>query len=194
MTRRYQGALAVCALLIGYASLYPFLPLRLPGEGTIAAAFVPRYLVAFDIGLNVVAYMPFGLLACFRFREAGRTQPVLRAILLGAALSFAMETCQLFVPYRVSSLYDVIANTAGTALGALAFAEPAYSLVTRPFAEMRDRLFAAGLWGDAGLVLLVLWLLAQLNPALPFFGAGNITDVGHDFDTEPLLVISVGLS
>jgi hypothetical protein len=31
-----------------------------------------------------------------------------------------------------------------------------------------------GAWGDAGLVLVMLWLLAQLNPALPFFGAGDI--------------------
>jgi hypothetical protein len=40
MTRRYQGALAVCALLIGYASLYPFVPLRAPGEDAIAVFFV----------------------------------------------------------------------------------------------------------------------------------------------------------
>ncbi len=37
---------------------------------------------------------------------------------------------------------------------------------------------AAGGWGDAGLVLVVLWLLAQLNPALPFFEAGNIGGEG----------------
>ena len=47
MIRRYQGALAVCALLIGYASLYPFVPLRAPGEDAIAVFFKPRYF-AFD--------------------------------------------------------------------------------------------------------------------------------------------------
>jgi hypothetical protein len=39
---------------------------------------------------------------------------------------------------------------------------------------VRERVIVAGQWGDAGLMLALLWLLAQLNPALPFFGAGNI--------------------
>ena len=195
MTRRYQGALAVCALLIAYASLYPFVPLRLPGEGAISAVFMPRYFIAFDVIINVLAYAPFGALACFRARESGSSRPILRAILLGAALSLAMETCQLFIPNRVSSIADVIANTMGTALGTLVFAEPAYSALTRPLGKTRERLFASGMWGDAGLVLLALWLLAQLNPALPFFGAGNIVDEPrHGLNAEMLLVISVGLS
>jgi len=196
VTRRYQGALMVCVLLIGYASLYPFMPLRLPGEGAIAAIFNPRYFIPFDIGLNIIAYAPLGLLACFRYREVGSTSPLLRAIALGAALSVTMETCQLFVPNRVSSIYDVIANTLGSGLGALAFVEPLYSLATRPLGEIRDRFFASGLWGDAGLVLLGLWLLAQLNPALPFFGAGNIVDeTGNpDAHAELFLAIGVGLS
>jgi hypothetical protein len=38
--RRYRGSLVVWAMLIAYASLYPFLPLRPPASETIAA-FVP---------------------------------------------------------------------------------------------------------------------------------------------------------
>ena len=196
MTRRYQGALVVCALLIAYASLYPFVPLRPPGEGALAAVFMPRYFIAFDIALNVLAYVPFGVLACYRYREAGRSHPLLRAVALSAALSALMEACQLFVPNRVASLYDVIANAAGAGIGALAFVEPAYSLAIRPLGETRDRVFAAGLWGDAGLVLAGLWLLAQLNPALPFFGAGNIVDDAaySGFNAKLMLAIGVGLS
>jgi len=46
MTRsRYRGSLAVWALLIAYASLYPFAPLRLPPPDAVvldrAAAFAP---------------------------------------------------------------------------------------------------------------------------------------------------------
>jgi hypothetical protein len=95
----------------------------------------------------------------------------------------------------VSSLTDVFANTAGAGIGALFFLEPLRSGFSRPLGEMRDRIFASGLWADAGLVLLVLWLLAQLNPALPFFGAGNITEEpGPRMQAETLLVIAVGLS
>ncbi len=49
-----------------------------------------------------------------------------------------------------------------------------------PLVEWRDRVLAPGAWGDAGLVLVALWLIAQLNPALPFFGAGNIPAVGEE--------------
>jgi hypothetical protein len=87
-----------------------------------------------------------------------------------------MEVLQLFVTNRVSSLYDVAANTAGAFAGTLAFADPLHALVTHPLGQARARLVAAGSWGDAGLMLVVLWLIAQLNPALPFFEAGNIGD------------------
>jgi VanZ family protein len=196
MTRRFQGALAVCALLIAYASLYPFYPLRWPGEGAVAAMFTPGYFIAFDILVNVLAYVPFGMLACHRFLEAGRTRPMLRAVALATALSAAMEVSQLFVPTRVASLYDILSNAAGAWLGTLTFAEPVYAMAVRPLREARDRVFASGLWGDAGLVLLGLWLLAQLNPALPFFGAGNIGEETQrpTFNQELFLGIGVGLS
>lgn len=85
-------------------------------------------------------------------------------------------------PGRVSSVYDTLANTAGTVLGALAFAEPWYSIATKPLGEKREALVIPGAWGDAGLVLLAIWIIAQLNPALPFFGAGNIVASGLDMD------------
>jgi VanZ family protein len=193
--RRYQGALAVCALLIGYASLYPFVPVRLPGEDAVAAFFFkPRYLVGFDIGLNMLAYVPFGALACYRFRQLERRHPVAWALALAASLSFALEVCQLFVPFRVASVVDVLANVAGAAVGASAFLEPMYTVVARPLGEMRDRLFTSSLWGDAGLVLVVLWLLAQLNPALPFFGAGNIVEETGQAESELLQGIGAGFS
>jgi len=87
-----------------------------------------------------------------------------------------METCQLFLPSRVASMYDVVANAAGAALGAAVFFEPFHSAVTQPLAQLRDRWLIGGARGDAGLMLVSLWLLAQLNPALPFFGAGNLVD------------------
>jgi VanZ family protein len=173
---RYRGSLAVWALLIAYASLYPLLPPRLPSAEAVSGFFArPRYVTAFDIALNIFAYMPLGMLACLYFRQANdRARAILKATALGAALSFTMEALQLFIPYRVATMYDLAANTAGTLLGALMFADPFYSLVTRPLGEARERLIVPGVWGDAGLMLLMLWLIAQLNPALPFFGAGNI--------------------
>jgi VanZ family protein len=173
---RYRGSAAVWALLLVYASLYPFMPLRLPSPESVAGFFLkPRFITGADIAWNVLGYLPLGTLACLYFRQAGETaRAILKAVALGAAFSFMMEAAQLFVPNRVASLYDVMANTAGTLLGALAIADPVYSVVTKPLGELRERVIIPGGWGDAGLVLVMLWLLSQLNPALPFFGAGNI--------------------
>jgi VanZ family protein len=178
---RYRGSLAVWVLLILYASLYPFWPLRAPPEDALAAMFGrPRYMVAFDAALNIVAYVPLGMLAALFFMATARARPLVRALAFGAGLSFAMECCQLFIPGRVASIYDVIANGTGTALGVIAFADPLYSVATRPLVLWREKVLVAGAWGDAGLMLVALWLIAQLNPALPFFGAGNIPAVGEE--------------
>jgi hypothetical protein len=136
----------------------------------------------------VLAYVPLGTLACLYFRQAGDgVRPILKAAALGATFSFVMESCQLFIPYRIASIYDTIANSCGTLWGAMVFAEPLYSLVTRPIGELRERLVVPGAWGDAGLVLVMLWLIAQLNPALPFFGAGNIS--GAEGGADPLEIL-----
>lgn len=192
---RYRGSLVVWALLIAYASLYPFLPLRLPHEETVATFLTrPRYLTAADVVLNVLAYVPLGTLATLFFRQAHSTAGAIgRALLLGVGLSLALETVQLFVPTRVAQVYDVAANGAGALLGSLVFLDPVYSMATRPLGELRGRWIIPGGWGDAGLVLTMLWLLAQLNPALPFFGAGNVGG-GGEGQLEALQWSAVGLS
>ena len=193
--KRFQGALVVCSLLIAYASLYPFAPLRPPGDLLGAFFLKPRHVVSFDVWVNVLAYVPFGALACYHFRLRGHPKPVVLALALAAVMSLALEACQLFIPTRVGTIFDVLANIAGAGIGVLALVEPGQSLVTRPLGEMRDRLFTAGLWGDAGIVLLVLWLLAQLNPALPFFGAGNITSEEGEAASLGLLTgLAAGMS
>jgi VanZ family protein len=198
MTRsRYRGSLAVWALLLAYASLYPFVPLRPPPADAVAGFFSrPRYVTAFDVVLNVLAYVPLGTLACLYFRQSSAgARAVVKAVVLGAAFSFAMESLQLFIPNRIASFYDTLANTCGALWGALVFAEPFYSLVTRPLGAMRERLVVPGVWGDAGLVLVMLWLIAQLNPALPFFGAGNIRGATDDIaELEILQWAAVAMS
>jgi VanZ family protein len=186
---RYRGSLAVWALLLAYASLYPFAPLRLPSLDALGAFFArPRYVTEFDITVNVLAYVPLGTLACLYFRQSGdAAMAMVKATALGAGFSFAMETLQLFIPYRVASVYDVLANSAGALGGVLVFTDPFYSLVTRPLGEMRERLVIPGAWGDAGLALVMLWIIAQLNPTLPFFGAGNIS--GNAVNTGEVAVL-----
>jgi VanZ family protein len=170
-------ALAAWAILVAYASLYPFVPLRMPGPDALAVFLRPKVLLEFDVVTNAIAYMPLGALAFLLLRGAGDAWAArARAVAACAAFSVLMEALQLFVTHRVSSLYDVLANATGAFAGTLVFAGPLHAHVTRPLGQARERLVAAGGWGDAGLMLVVLWLIAQLNPALPFFEAGNIGD------------------
>src|SRR6185436_2431760 len=144
-------------------------PLRPPGPDTIGAFFgAPKYMIRSDIAFNVIAYLPMGMLACLYFRGVdGGRHAILKAVLLGAGYSFAMEMAQLFVPNRHSSSVDLASNAVGALLGALVFMDPIYSMFTRHLGTLRESLVIPGAWGDAGLVLVMLWLLAQLNPALP---------------------------
>lgn len=191
---RFRGSAVVWAMLLAYASLYPFFPLRAPAPDALAGFFLPpRYVIRSDIAFNVIAYVPLGTLACLYFRHRGlQAGAIWRAVAVGAAFSFAMEMAQLFIPNRVASIFDLAANAGGALLGALAFADPFYSMATRPLGALRERLVIAGAWGDAALVLVMLWLLAQLNPALPFFGAGDLA-AGAEGHLEPLKWIAAGM-
>jgi len=193
---RYRLALAVCLGVLAYASLYPLFPLRSPLPDAWSTFFRPRYFVGFDFALNAVAYIPLGALACLIQRRTETIRmAVAKSVALGLAFSLLMEACQFFVPTRVSSGYDVLANVAGALVGALAYTEPLQALATRPLGALRERLVIHGPWGDAGLVLVVLWLIAQLNPALPFFEAGNIvSDPGASLLPAALNVLAVSMS
>ena len=190
---RHRSSAAVWALLLAYASLYPFLPLRPPAAEAVRAALtLSGPFIRSDIAFNIVAYVPFGVLLCLYHRSRAAARPLLRTLVVAAAFSLAMETAQLFLPGRVSSLVDVATNVLGALAGALAFADPVYSMATRPLAELRARRVIAGGYGDAALMLLALWLLAQLNPALPFFGAGDIAR-GIEPDLGALQWVAVGM-
>lgn len=70
---------------------------------------------AADFLLNVVLFAPLG--AVLMRSAPGKTAYV---ILFGALLSASIEVAQLYIPGRDASLGDVVANTLGTAAGALA--------------------------------------------------------------------------
>ena len=101
-------AIAYAALIV-YASLYPFADWRDQGIAPWAylAAPWPKYWTGFDLGINVVGYMPFGFLAALALLRtqpgAGGMRAVVRAALAGAAISFGMETLQSYLPARIPS-------------------------------------------------------------------------------------------
>lgn len=76
----------------------------------------------FDFPRNILFFMPFGfglagMLAHRGRTEIGEAQIGRRVFFAGMALSAVMESIQLFIPVRVSSLADVAANSIGALLG-----------------------------------------------------------------------------
>jgi glycopeptide antibiotics resistance protein len=73
---------------------------------------------------NVVMFLPFGVLGAVLLAHARRPwAPLVVGLVVagaGFALSALIETVQLAIPGRVSTVQDVVLNGAGALLGALA--------------------------------------------------------------------------
>ena len=168
---------AVYAVLVLYASLYPFEGWRLPpGQDLRALAALPwtRWQDDFDKISNLLGYLPLGALLCIATRRSGwRTMPSLTvALALPALLSYGTEVLQQFLPRRVPALEDFLLNSAGAAIGAsLALAGHALGLVGR-WQALRTRWFAQDSAG--ALALLALWPVGLLFPAPLPLGLGQV--------------------
>jgi len=162
---------AMYALAIAYASLQPFGEWMAPLPGTPFWAFAPWSMRAtrFDIVANVLAYLPLGFFVALL---PPRATPALRAAiaaLAGAALSAAMETGQWYLPARDANTTDLVANAAGALVGGLAGALYADSPLRGVLRRARRQIALPGTTGDVGLALLLVWLVAQTNPAIAPF-------------------------
>lgn len=88
-----------------------------------------------EFGANIVLFMPLGVLLPLALGLPQRRGPgavaggtaaggtvVIGTVAVGALLSIGIELGQLGIPGRVSSPFDVLANTLGTLLGVLLLA------------------------------------------------------------------------
>ena len=170
-------ALAYAALIV-YASLYPFADWRDQGIAPWAylSASWPKYWTGFDFAVNVAGYVPFGFLcalAVLRTRQdASGWRAMLRATAAGAALAFAMETLQSYLPARIPSNVDLGLNTSGALLGAMLAAGLERLGAVAHWSRTRSQWFVDDARG--ALVLLALWPFALLFPAAVTFGLGQV--------------------
>ena len=190
-------------LLVVYASLHPFSGWRdrgLPAFAYLTASF-NRPVPAFDVLVNVLGYFPLGFLAVLaiypRLRGAAG---IAFAVAFSALASFVLESLQVYLPTRTASNLDLIANTAGGALGAIAAFAAARQLMDAGRLEgLRRELFLPGRRVDLGLVLLGLWLFSQLNPETLLFGTGDLRDLfkapsGKLYPAEVFLRVEAGVA
>lgn len=179
MLARYL--LVAHALLITYASLHPFQGWHDRGADLLAflEPTMPKFVTAFDVGINFIAYIPLGFLMvgamCPLRRVAGAA---LLAFAASALLSGTMEAIQTLLPNRVSSHLDFAMNSAGGLAGALLGIWIAPRLVeNEALRRLRLTWFHPDSRTDLGLVIVALWLLAQLNPETLMFGTGSLRGI-----------------
>ena len=185
--------IAFYVLLITYVSLTPFSGWHVPE--TLPWTFLwqawPKYFTRFDLAINFIAYLPFGLLLyAYRAPVSSRGRAIATSVLCGMLLSLTMEILQGFLLDRIASNLDFFFNSAGCASGALLSAWLGrHTTVEASLTLWRRDLFMPGHTIDIGLVLLCVWLISQLNPSIPFFGAGVVTDFppsyGDGYDGQP---------
>lgn len=173
-TTAWPLALAVVCLVI-YASLYPFSEWR--NQGLSPLYFLneplPKYWTGFDVGVNLLGYMPLGFLLALAALRSRRVSWAVSAAVLGAGLlSLSMETLQTYLPSRVSSNVDMALNTVGAWLGACcAWVIERIGVINR-WNRLRAHWFAPDARG--ALVLLLLWPPALLFPAAVPMGLGQV--------------------
>jgi VanZ family protein len=174
---------ALYALAILYASLQPFGDWLAPLPGSPFWLFgpdparVPRA----DIVANALSYVPLGLFVALMSARATFVRRVAAAAIGGALLSFAMETLQWYLPPRHANAVDFLVNTAGACAGGVVGAFFAASPLRLAARAARHRLALPGAIGDVGLALVAMWLVAQVNPAIPPFAL--------TFDPDPVTAL-----
>lgn len=158
--------LAVIVFLIAFGSLYPFSfsvagPDALARLGTLPRAGTTRS----DVAANVLLYLPLGTcLAWLLAARFGGATAVMLATLFGAALSWAIESAQLFETRRVASLADFTCNVLGAFAGAgLALA------IARTRRNLDSSRFAGLLRHPVAAALLLSWIGYRLAPFAPVF-------------------------
>ncbi|MBI3222501.1 MAG: VanZ family protein [Nitrosomonadales bacterium] len=194
------------ALFIAYASLSPFTGWREQGIDFLDVLSTPLLLTytAFDAALNVLSYLPFGLLLVLALRaHLGAALSTLLGVCIALLLSAGMEYAQMYLPARTSSNMDMLSNGLGALIGAL-LAEriTAFPRLFTGLLRWRASLFHHGKEMDFGLALLMLWIFGQMNPSLPMLGNVFISEVARQpfaalppspFDAWESLAVSLNL-
>ncbi|MEN3294341.1 MAG: hypothetical protein V7642_3594 [Burkholderiales bacterium] len=174
-----RAGLLAYLFLIVYASLYPFSGWHDMGLAPSSFLFapLPHYWTVFDVATNVIGYFPFGMLMVFAMYPKVRgIAAVVIAIVCGALLSGLIEGVQTFLPSRVASNLDLLTNVIGAITGAITGA-----MLSRTFLEQSRLLRLRQYWfshdAGPGLIVLGLWVLAQIYPQAYLFGHGQLVPI-----------------
>ena len=167
------GLLYACGILV--ISLTPFADWRFIPEAPWEFLFLPwpRYWTGFDVMVNILAYIPFGLLIGrsfslrLRSRDWRTIKSLVLTLLVGTLLSLLLEGLQTYIPSRRPQLLDVLANGTGTVIGA--FLAGAYARSRSGFYLAETHPVEIG-----GVMLMGMWLLSQAAPQQVWLALGDL--------------------
>ncbi|MBC8008072.1 MAG: VanZ family protein [Prolixibacteraceae bacterium] len=190
-------------LLVVYASLYPFAGWRVPNDEAARFLFAgwPSYIIASDVVVNILAYVPLGLMMTLLcMGRVPRWVAVALGVTAGILLSLSIEFAQAWLPTRISSNLDVLTNSIGALWGvAAAHVWGERWLLSGELRRLREHHFRAGARTDLAFVLLALWLLTQLNAEIWLFGNGDLRhlfppDLGLRYSADAYLLLEAGVA
>jgi VanZ family protein len=191
-TSRSKIALYVtlfCVFVIVYASLQPFVGWSQPMHSVFSfLAAWSKYATRADITFNALAYVPLGFALYAVYPPSWRAYVrAIAALAIALTLSITVEALQTLLPTRVSSIYDTISNFVGACIGvAIAIPLLKQRALIEHIDHARNTLFISGATGDLKILLLVVWLIVQVNPGIPLFGANFHPGMNAAF--EPAMI------
>ena len=165
------------ALLICYASLYPFSGWRVTADPWwLFLTQWPRYWLRFDVISNWLGYIPLGFLCAAAVLSHRRSQPhhgwwLFAVVWICAGLSLCIEVAQNYLPWRVPSLADLLLNSSGAASGVGAAVLAQRWGLLKLWRTWRERSMEPHT--RAIFVHLFLWPFALLFPTSLPFGLGQ---------------------
>lgn len=178
---------AAYAVLVIYLCLFPWVAKPGPPGPWLSWDWAGGRTGLADFVLNVMLFVPLGISGGLAFRGSGRAVPV---VLLCAVLSFLIELLQGWLPGRVSSISDLLSNTAGAALGCLV-APWLASLVRHEVSSLK----AARVYVPA-VVLAISFFAGQTFPFIPRYrlphlrnAFGPVMEVGDGLQVLTVLLV-----
>ena len=202
--------LLVACLAIVFLTLYPWIGWR--AIVTEPWAFLsdpwPRRWTTFDVMSNIVAYFPIGFLfVLLTARPVDRRNTNLEifallcsALLFGSGLSFVLECLQSWLPNRVPSKLDWLANSLGTFLGASTALGLTIWLQRGLHASTyANRQPSRANWSklspgrlSLGLLTLASWVIINANPQRLLFASGEVSDL-LELDVPTVALFNSGI-
>ncbi len=185
--RVYATAAGAFIALAIWGSWFPFVVRSLPLDQALVLlrwSINPAQFSLTDALSNLLLFVPIGLFGAPVMASSGRLRGQLTVIALGALLSMLLELGQLLVPWRIPSVLDITAETAGVLAGVAV-----WRFAARELDALTNRLITA--WRQAHVVERVLWIYGvafALAWLLPFDFTIRPDEIGDKYSHKRLLL------